>query len=59
MQSLSNYHIVLITVALQYREQNFKICLETQKTLNNQNSLEKEDGAEGIMFPDFRQLLLK
>ena len=28
--------------------------METQKTPNSQNNLEKENGTEGIMLPDFR-----
>ena len=29
-------------------------CMETQKTLNNQSSLRKTNGAGGIRLPDFR-----
>ena len=36
------------------RTKNFTIHMETQKTLNSQSSLEKENGAGGINFPDFR-----
>ena len=28
--------------------------MQTRKTLNSQNNLEKEERAEGIMLPDFR-----
>ena len=33
---------------------NFTIHMETQKTPNSQSSLEKKNGAEGIILPDFR-----
>ena len=33
---------------------HFTMFLETQKTLNNQRSLEKEDGTGGLNLPDFR-----
>ena len=36
------------------RTKNFTICMETQKTLNSQSNLEKENGAGGIRLPDFR-----
>ena len=36
------------------RTRNFTICMETQKTLNSQSNLEKENGAGGIRCPDFR-----
>ena len=37
------------------RTKNFTICMETQKTLNSQSSLEgKKNGAGGIRLPDFR-----
>ena len=36
------------------RTKNFSIHIETQKTLNNQSSLEKKNGAGGIRLPDFR-----
>ena len=32
----------------------FKICMETQKTPNNQAILRKKNGAGGIRLPDFR-----
>ena len=32
----------------------YKICMETQKTLNRQGSLEEEKGTGGIGCPDFR-----
>ena len=35
------------------RTNNFKICMEIQKTSNSQSSLEKE-GTGGINLPDFR-----
>ena len=35
------------------RTKNFTIHMETQKTLNSQSSLEKENGAGGINLPDF------
>ena len=31
-----------------------KICMEMQKTLNSQSSLEGKNGAGGIRLPDFR-----
>ena len=36
------------------RTNQLKICMETQKTPNSQNSLEGKNGAGGIRFPDFR-----
>ena len=36
------------------RTKNFTICMETEKTLNSQNNLEKENRAGGIRLPDFR-----
>ena len=36
------------------RTKNFTICMETQKTLNSLNNLEKRNGAGGIRPPDFR-----
>ena len=37
------------------RTKNLKICMETQKTLNSQSSLEgKKNGAGGIILPDSR-----
>ena len=33
---------------------NFTICMETQKTPNNQSNLRKKNGAGGIRLPDFR-----
>ena len=33
---------------------SFTIHMETQKTLNSQSSLKKEDGAGGINLPNFR-----
>ena len=39
---------------LMEQNKNLKICMETQKTLNTQSSLEGKDGAGGIRLPDFR-----
>ena len=36
------------------RTKNLTIHMETQKTLNSQSSLKKEDGAGGINLPNFR-----
>ena len=36
-----------------FTAQNFKICMEKQKTLNIQNNL-KKNKARGIILPDFR-----
>ena len=36
------------------RTKNCTICMETQKTLNSQSNLEKENRAGGIRLPDFR-----
>ena len=33
---------------------NFKICMEIQKTLNRQNNLEKENRVKRIIFFDIR-----
>lgn len=33
---------------------NPKICMESEKTLNNQTTLKKKSKAEGIIIPDFR-----
>ena len=46
-QSLSNYQILYRT-----RTKYFKICMESQKTLNSQSNL--ENGTCGIKLPDFR-----
>ena len=37
------------------RTEYFKICMETQKTLNSQSNVEKEKGNEVIRLTDFRQ----
>ena len=36
------------------RTKNFTIHMDTQKTPNSENSLEKKNGAGGISLPDFR-----
>ena len=36
------------------RTKNFTIHMETEKTLNSQGRLQKENGAGGINLPDFR-----
>ena len=36
------------------RTKNFTICVETQKTLNSQSNLEKENWTGGIRLSDFR-----
>ena len=36
------------------RTNNFKICMEIQKTSNSQSNLEIENGTGGINLPDFR-----
>ena len=36
------------------RTKNFTICMETQKTTNSQNNLEKKNRAGGIRLPDFK-----
>ena len=36
------------------RTNNFKICMETQKTSNSQSNLEKKNGTGGINLPDLR-----
>ena len=36
------------------RTNNFKICMEIQKTSNSQSNLEKEEWTGGINLPDFR-----
>ena len=33
---------------------NFKICMESEKTLNNQENIKKENHRWGITMPDFR-----
>ena len=45
-----------ITNGIFYRTRtyNLKICMETQKTLNSQSSLEGINGTGGIRFSDFR-----
>ena len=35
-------------------QKNLKICMETQRTLNNISNLEGKNGAGGIRLPDFR-----
>ena len=50
MQSLSNHNGIF----QRSRTKNFTIHMETQKTSNSQNSLEKKNGAGGINLPDFR-----
>ena len=37
------------------RTNKFKICMETQKTLNSQSNLPKKNGDGGISLPDLRQ----
>ena len=37
------------------RTKYFKICMETQETLNSQSNIEKENGTGGIRLPDFWQ----
>ena len=36
------------------RTNNFKICMEIQKTSNRQSNLEKKNGTGGIKLLDFR-----
>ena len=36
------------------QQKNLKICMETQKTPNNQSSLEGKNQAGGIRLPNFR-----
>ena len=36
------------------RTNSLKICMETQKTSNSQNNLEKKNRAGGVMLPHFR-----
>ena len=35
------------------RTNNFKICMETQKTLNSQNNLEKEESSRSFWTSDY------
>jgi len=46
---------VKLPIAL-YREleQNLKICLKTQKTLNRKGVLRKRNGTGGVRLPEFR-----
>ena len=39
---------------LEQQQKNLKICMETQKTPNNQSNLEGKKRAGGIRLPDFR-----
>ena len=50
------YDLYQITNGIFHRTttKNFTVNMETQKTLNSQNSLEKEEWSSGINFPDFR-----
>ena len=48
MQSQSN------SILHRPKTNNSKICMEPQKTLNNQSNLEKENKTGGITIPDFR-----
>ena len=50
MESLSKSNGIFYKI----RTNNSKICMETQKTSNSHNSLEKEEKAGGIILPDFK-----
>ena len=39
---------------LQKQNIHAKMHMESQKTLNSQNSLEKEEQSGGLTFPDFK-----
>lgn len=43
-----------MTFFIELEQKYYKICMETQKTLNRQGSLEEEKGTGGIGCPDFR-----
>ena len=43
-----------MTFFIQLEQKYCNICMETQKTVNRQSSLEKETGTGGIRCPDFR-----
>ena len=51
MQSLSKYTKIIFQ---RTRTKTYKISMETQKTPNSQNSLEKKNEAGDITIPDFK-----
>ena len=51
MQSLSKYTKIIFR---RTRTKTYKISMETQKTPNSQNSLEKKNEAGDITIPDFK-----
>ena len=51
MQSLSKYTKIIFH---RTRTKTYKISMETQKTPNSQNSLEKKNEAGDITIPDFK-----
>ena len=54
LQIQCNPYQTTIGIFHRTKTKNFTICMETQKTLNSQSNLEKENGAGGIRLPDFR-----
>ena len=51
MESLSKYTKIIFH---RTRTKTYKVSVETQKTPNSQNSLEKKNDAGGITLPDFK-----
>ena len=54
LQSQYNPYQITNGIFHRTRTKNFTLHMETEKTLNSQISLEKENGAGGISLPDFR-----
>ena len=54
LQSQCNPYEITNGIFYGTRTNHLKICMETQKTLNSQSSLEKEVQTRGIKLPDFK-----
>ena len=49
-----NSYQILMAFFTQKQNKTKQICMETQKTPNTQNNLEKEEQTGGIIIPDFK-----
>ena len=54
LQIQCNPYQIINGIFYRTRTKNLKVCIETQKTPNRQNSLEGKKGAGGVRLPDFR-----
>ena len=54
LQIQCNLYQITNNIFHNIRTKKFTSCMETQKTLNSQSHLEKENGAGRIRLPDFR-----